>query len=502
MSKKPIAKARSKAAGSKPVRPKEPAAAKKIAAARKNAAKPELAAAEQAAAASRPKLNISIRMYRLGVGDCFLVSLPKGDGTTFRMLIDCGIHQSKAGGAALIKEVVANLKKETDGKLDVVVATHEHWDHVSGFHQAADQFLTFEVGEVWVAWTEDSDDSLARSLKDKRARALASLGMAESRLRLAGHEGADNKLSGLLGFFGDTTGANLQKAAAVLKKMGGGGKSIRYREPGESPIELPGGNARIFVLGPPRDKAAIHRSDPRKDENEVYAFGAYAKDLEAIELALLGESVAPFDDRFAIPLTGTKAIPFFQGTYWADRAGSVPERTEPMQDWRRIDDDWLGAATSLGLKLDEDTNNTSLVLALELGPPEVDGPVLLFAADAQVGNWLSWEKVEWKSYKGRRITGPDLLRRTILYKVGHHASHNATLSTLGLELMTALEFALVPTDVAMAKDVGWGTLPWPSLLTELGKKTKDRVIRTDEPLNKIVAGLDVDDHELFYQVNL
>ncbi len=40
----------------------------------------------------------SVRMYRLGVGDCFLVSLPRADGTTFRMLIDCGVHQSQEGG--------------------------------------------------------------------------------------------------------------------------------------------------------------------------------------------------------------------------------------------------------------------------------------------------------------------------------------------------------------------------------------------------------------------
>ncbi|MGD9880167.1 MAG: MBL fold metallo-hydrolase [Reyranella sp.] len=400
MSRKPIAKAKSKAARPKTakpeaVKPKATSVARKVAAARKKVARPNRATAERAAATSRRRPKISIRMYRLGVGDCFLVSLPQEDGTTYRILIDCGVHQSKSGGSALIKKVVANLKEETGGKLDVVVATHEHWDHVSGFHQAAEQFLDFKVGEVWVAWTEDSNDDLARSLKDKRTRALAALGMAESRFRLAGHEGADNKLSGLLGFFGDTTGANLQKAAAVLKKMSGDGKSIRYREPGEAPIELPGGNARIFVLGPPRDKEAIHLSDPRKGENEVYAFGAYAQDLDAIELALTGGSVAPFDSRFAIPLAGSKAIPFFQKAYWADRAEPAPKRTEPTQDWRRIDDDWLGAATSLGLKLDEDTNNTSLVMALELGPPEVDGPVHLFAADAQGGNWLSWQKVEW-----------------------------------------------------------------------------------------------------------
>jgi hypothetical protein len=442
-------------------------------------------------------------MYRLGVGDCFLVSLKKDDGTAFRMLIDCGVHQSQSRGSELVRKVVANLKDETDSKIDIIVATHEHWDHISGFHQAEDLFRTFDVGEVWVAWTEDGNDAFARGLKEKRSRALAALGMAESRLRLAGREDADNALSGLLGFFGDTTGARLQKAAAVLKALGRDGKSIRYREPGEAPIELPGLNARIFVLGPPRDKEAIRRSAPRKSENEVYSFGAYGKDLEAIELALQSQSAAPFDARFAIPLAGTKAIPFFQKSYWADRAAALPLlRVDHTQDWRRIDDDWLDAATSLGLKLDEDTNNTSLVLALELGPPESDGPILLFAADAQVGNWLSWQNVEWQDYKGRRITGPDLLRRTILYKVGHHASHNATLSKLGLELMEALDFALVPTDDKMAKKVGWGTLPWPSLLTRLDEKTKGRVIRSDRPLPKTAAGLGIEDHELYYQIDL
>jgi hypothetical protein len=32
----------------------------------------------------------SVRMYRQGLGDCFLVTLSKQDGTPWRMLIDCG----------------------------------------------------------------------------------------------------------------------------------------------------------------------------------------------------------------------------------------------------------------------------------------------------------------------------------------------------------------------------------------------------------------------------
>ncbi len=450
----------------------------------------------------RPKFNASIRMYRLGVGDCFLVTLRKEKRAPFRMLIDCGVHQSQSGGGDRIKDIVANLKEETGGKLDVVVATHEHWDHISGFAQAEEEFLKFEVGEVWVAWTEDSADELARSLKDMRDRALAALGMAESRFHLAGREEDVNPLSGLLGFFGDTTGVKLGKAAKVLKALGKNGKSICYRTPGEAPIELDGFNARIFVLGPPRDKEAIERSAPRKGESEVYAFGAYGDDLDAIEAAFRKTSTVPFDTRYSIPLAGTQSLSFFQKTYWADRSTDAPRKREDRsQEWRRIDEDWLDAATSLGLKLDEDTNNTSLVLALELGPADSGGPVMLFAADAQVGNWLSWQKVEW-NYKGRRVTGPDLLRRTILYKVGHHASHNATLSKLGLELMESLELALVPTDDDMARKVGWGTLPWPNLLTRLEEKTQGRVIRTDRELPQSAADLNIEPHDLFYQIDL
>ena len=494
MSRKPGVKARTRTT------------ARKKAAAKSKSVGRAATAVPQPGRATPPagRFGVSVRMYRLGVGDCFLVSLARPDGSKFRILIDCGVHQSQTGGGDLINRVVDHLHKETEGKIDVVVATHEHWDHISGFSQAEALFRTFAVGEVWVAWTEKAGDAFAKTLKDKRDRAIKALAQAEARFHLAGRSGADNALTGLLGFFGDTTGAKLAKAGKVLKDLAGGEAKVKYREPGEAPIELDGMNARIFVLGPPRDKAAIQRSAPRtgKDANEVYSFGAYGAALDVIELAFENQGNAPFDSRFAIPLAGTKAVEFFQQTYWADRAPDPAGRVDTTQAWRRIDDDWLGAATSLGLKLDEDTNNTSLVLALELGPADVGGPVLLFAADAQVGNWQSWQKVEWKDVHGRHVTGPDLLKRTILYKVGHHASHNATLSTLGLELMDALELAFVPTDDKMAKKVGWGTLPWPKLLKRLDEKTKGRVVRADRQLSASSAARGVVDNPLFYQIDL
>ena len=95
---------------------------------------------------------------------------------------------------------------------------------------------------------------------------------------------------------------------------------------------------------------------------------------------------------------------------------------DQSQQWRRIDGDWLGAAETVALNLVGDTNNTSLVLAIEWGKRE-SGQVLLFAADAQVGNWLSWRD---QKYDGKKVTADDLMRRVVLYKVGHHGSHNAT----------------------------------------------------------------------------
>lgn len=148
---------------------------------------------------------------------------------------------------------------------------------------------------------ENAADAFTKTAKDKRKRAVRAVGLAESRLRLAGHREAENVLSGLLGFFGDTTGAKFAKARKVIADLAGGEDRVKYREPGEPPIELEGMNARVFVLGPPRDREAIKRSAPRKGTEEVY-FGAYGKDLDVIELAFENQGNAPFGSRFAIPL--------------------------------------------------------------------------------------------------------------------------------------------------------------------------------------------------------
>ena len=78
--------------------------------------------------------------------------------------------------------------------------------------------------------------------------------------------------------------------------------------------------------------------------------------------------------------------------------------------------------------------------------------MLLIAGDAQVGNWESWQ-----SWTCGQVTGPDLLKRTIFYKVGHHGSHNATLKGHGVEEMDALKAAIIPVDEVEAKKKDGGS---------------------------------------------
>jgi len=79
------------------------------------------------------------------------------------------------------------------------------------------------------------------------------------------------------------------------------------------------------------------------------------------------------------------------------------------------------------------------------------------------------------------VTGPDLLKRTIFYKVGHHGSHNATLKSHGVDQMEALKIAIIPVDEKEAKKKHWGRMPLPELIAALeNKKPPVTVLRTDQ----------------------
>jgi hypothetical protein len=245
------------------------------------------------------------------------------------------------------------------------------------------------------------------------------------------------------------------------------------------------------VLGPPYDYKRLRKINPSKRDKETFGLllAGYQLFMDGAGTALdLQDRGRPFDRQYEIPFPYATEMPFFQKHYWTPAV--------PGQDnWRRIDVDWLGGSTEVALQLDNFTNNTSLALAIELP----GGDVLLFVADAQVGNWLSWQDLKWM-VGGKSVTGPELIENAILYKVGHHGSHNATLKELGLDLMSKLRVAMIPVDQAMAKKKRWNHMPLDELVTALNHKATGLVLRVDKPMP--TSQEQVAEDPLFFEVTL
>ena len=437
---------------------------------------------------SNDNFRIKVRMYRQGLGDCFLITIPRAEGPPFYAVIDCGVILGTKDSGRVMREVVEHIIQTTGGHIDLVVATHEHWDHISGFGQARELWNGATVDQVWLSWAEDNSNQLARKLRGEREALKMALQIAASRMGLAGDAVGSEEVTNLLSFFAAT--GTTAEALEVVKKLS---TNLRYCNPTDDPIQIPGTAVKVYVLGPPADERLIKKYNPSKREPETYGMDAINHYLSAVKPNLSDVDVdAPFDTKFHIPFHVAQQMPFFQEHYWGEDAESHVKD----QAWRRIDGNWLDFSSSLALQLDSATNNTCLVLAFELG----NGDVLLFAADAQVGNWLSWQDLKW-NVNGNDVTGPDLLKRTIFYKVGHHGSHNATLRELGLEQMKSLQLAFVPVDHEMAVKKRWNQMPLNDLMERLNEITDERVVRIDSDIPvKLSERMTAD--KLFHEVVL
>lgn len=471
---------------------------------------------------------VIVRMYRGILGDCFLLRIGP-DGARSHILIDCGVLQGVAGGRDRMRAIVEDITATTGGTIDCLIVTHEHFDHIGGFQYAEDLFAALTIKALWLAWTEDPTDTLGQQLQARFAAANQKLAALQLQMTAevaldekpakskrpgsTGERGREEKrIMGLAGFrFDDPHDPD---GRALAAKGGPRGSKAIYEnlrswvkkgDPGREPdYLLPGdvlptpGPAPLtaYVLGPPRDEKFLFKSLPSSgDAKETYLAATADQDTAA--------SGSPFAPRYRWrardQLAGDDAAErFVIDLYLKDNApcrhpeGSAPKDHDckvdflcgRYQGYRRIDDTPRLAESALALKMDGNTNNSSLVIAFEL-PGEGSRSTLIFAADAQVGNWLSWEKVEFRTRATKDkvdVTTAQLLSRAVLYKVGHHGSHNATLRAKGLELMTGGGLvAMIPTVSAVALEQGskgW-LMPNPETYKGLIRQTHGRFPRGD-----------------------
>lgn len=513
--------------------------------------------------------RVVVRMYRQTLGDCFLLTVWSG-GRCRHTLIDCGVLQNVQSGEemlgklprevidevgeaelrqvrptkemalAIARDVVATVKGRK-GRIDLLVITHEHYDHVGAFTLADDEnpFLDPEltIGELWLAWTENPADAQARDLQARLGKGREAMGLAVEAARQARREaqrlGADGgrqaemaealeQVVSLAEFIGPITGPGLpatgrKTTAEAIQSMKDkvGRARTRFLEPGEvlGPSDGEGPGLKTYVLAPPRDEKRLRKDLPtgKGEQKEVYLTeydeaGAIAS---AARMELKGQAFRAAEARVPLaeapPEQPRETIdpPPFAPPHHRPYPSPKPEDLDPNEPrallqrlyenpdtaYRGISADWTDAANSLALKIDSDTNNTSLVLAFELP----DGRVLLFPGDAQVGNWESWSDQAYPSDAFRKEGDPaskpidDILGRVVFYKVGHHASHNATLRR-GLEQMTDPRLcAAIPVVEAVAAVQGPGRktagrgwkMPYGHLYEELRNRTGERIVRGD-----------------------
>lgn len=479
--------------------------------------KPQNAAAGSTALTPPPG-GAAIRMYRIGHGDCFLIAFASDDAKKPAfVLIDCGFKPGSPGKLApptTVKEIGKDILDVTGGFIDVAIVTHEHQDHVNGL--SATNFPGLEVGKVWFAWTENPKDDVANVLRKKFRDRL--LGLIDVRANLVGlgrePYDVDRFLEFELGESSESFNGHLHLAAAgkdpaasanklamkFLRGCAAGDPDFLYPHAAPRPVPR-ASSARAFVLGPPRDVDKIDDLDPIGDETFD---NGHALKAAAGRSSVVGPR-SPFSRGHVIPLDEAFTHQEF-GRFFTTHYGHGPvsehadgKEVSSYAEWRRMSANDAAGADALALAMNNATNNTSLVLAFELSK---GGKVLLFVGDAQAGNWRSWSDADFRD-GAETVTAADLLGRTVLYKVGHHGSHNATLKgkagskTAGLALMAqgsyADEFVAMITAVeawARHKPKPDWNHPLPAIKRALEEKAGGRVLQTDSglPANPSGAG--------------
>jgi len=371
------------------------------------------------------------------------VPTAKGDQ---HILIDCGVFKGTSGTGDLgsIVDAVEDLFQTTGGHLSLVIMTHRHADHIAGFSKAP-RFKDFTASMVWMPYWEQFNDKKAGSTHNLQADAqalasnLAPNGVenkdvntaynllvdiedlaASLAIQFRGREDDDAKEA--LAQLGNATGIEDFNAAAADKKkklsgnalaldilknqLGSNGDNVRYYAAGDEP-ELPKElkELKATILGPPPEKAK--------------AF---------LALMDLKKGVGQYLDSITDGEDGPTAIKPFAGELVVK-----PEEYPQLEsiDYNVIMDrvnnaqpDMLATAAA---KIENFLNNQSLVVLFEF-----DEKKLLFAGDAQGGNWEYWlYKTEGPQKDPTEAgdiieTSKEILQTIDFYKVGHHGSTNAT----------------------------------------------------------------------------
>ena len=423
-------------------------------------------------AAKKPK-QLRIRAYNVGFGDCFLLTFVYGTDDTRNVLIDFGTTRVPDGAGPGYELAIANeIRKDCgDRGLDVVVATHRHRDHISGFatkKKPGDPDASGDVirdlaknAIVILPWTEDPDaptdatdvhhlsdkgsdkkafvqqlegmhafaDAVVRELDAKRDQAFdadtvdptelaASSGPKQRMHREDGDDAesswfSEKTLRKRLAFIGEDAIKNVS-AVTNLITMGKERRYVHFEADAGLKKVLPG--VDVDVLGPPTiEQWSGVKKQKSKDKDEYWHLQSHFWNRLALNTGVSAAASSARADRL---FPNAKICEPSGDCKHPDRCGDIPRASE----WfvRRLRGVRAKQLMQLVLSMDSAMNNTSVILLIKAGKKK-----LLFPGDAQIENW------EWAlKHAPNHEAILEELADVDVYKVGHHGSLNATPKTL------------------------------------------------------------------------
>lgn len=378
---------------------------------------------------SRP---ITIRAYVVGFGDCILLSLPDGSATR-QVLVDFGRAPNDAESLQRFPAIAKDIEKVCGGHLDLVIATHEHLDHIEGFYRERAVFGRIQVDQVWLGLPSHPKyytDYPKAQLK-KRLHSAVSAFAARARTKgMVLHPGFRSLLENNL---------SNQDRMNYLRKLGS--KPVTYLARGRK------GTAALRWS----KNIKVHVLAPEEDTSVYYASGGSRARLRALAAA---EGVTPPRGDEGLSWT----FPEFQRATPGDHRGFSPSDFDRLRC--AIREDGVAAARFI----DRAENNTSLCLIFE-----VAGKRLMLAGDAELESWAFIRK-----HCRDRLKPLDFL------KVSHHGSHNGTPTDL-LDTLLPIRRAARATVLVSTKRNVYGIqnpVPDQALMNDLKQRCR-QLVTTD-----------------------
>jgi hypothetical protein len=410
--------------------------------------------------------ELLIQAYNVGFGDCFLLTFRYHVGGNRHVLIDFGTKAKPARAPKDLElQIAKEIKKACQGKLDAIVVTHRHRDHLSGFRPGAGRGpgdiirSCAKTAMILQPWTEDPKAASTATAPTKISSGpkafVQSLRNMQQIARFALEEakrmdadamdlesrGIDRSQAGQAG----AKGGSVSSSASVEADERDAEATREDRGEESPPLDLAGSTAGKTLRKELAFLAALNEPENPESVKNLRSMSTPARHRYLYYGSRSGlEKVLPGVTTYVLGPPTTRQKPKIvksyrkkdETEYWLvqaraaqfqainrkrlfPKAETIPVEKRPRSSrWfvRRLRGIRAQQLLELVRSLDKVINNTSLILLFQVGKKKI-----LFPGDAQVENW---EFALKEADNHARVV--KLLSDVHVYKVGHHGSLNAT----------------------------------------------------------------------------